>query len=125
MYNLTVEGLHTYYVQAGETPVLVHNDGGAPPGVWTINPARSTKIMNGGPFRANYYQQLPDTNGTVYWWSPDKAGHGSSTWKVFRETSKGLEWVADAGEDGTFIEGKHKGKTGLFIPWNKMKTVGC
>lgn len=24
-YNLTIEGLHTYYVLAGETPVLVHN----------------------------------------------------------------------------------------------------
>ncbi|WP_223773175.1 HYD1 signature containing ADP-ribosyltransferase family protein [Streptomyces sp. 135] len=30
-YNLTVEGLHTYYVLAGETPVLVHNSGGCPP----------------------------------------------------------------------------------------------
>jgi hypothetical protein len=27
MNNLTVENLHTYYVMAGETPVLVHNDG--------------------------------------------------------------------------------------------------
>ena len=26
-YNLTVDGLHTYYVLAGATPVLVHNDG--------------------------------------------------------------------------------------------------
>jgi RHS repeat-associated protein len=26
-YNLTVSGLHTYYVLAGETPVLVHNSG--------------------------------------------------------------------------------------------------
>nr|MDT0662605.1 RHS repeat-associated core domain-containing protein [Micromonospora sp. DSM 115978] len=25
VFNLTVEGLHTYHVQAGETPVLVHN----------------------------------------------------------------------------------------------------
>ena len=25
VYNLTVEGIRTYYVQAGETPVLVHN----------------------------------------------------------------------------------------------------
>ena len=24
-YNLTVDDLHTYYVLAGETPVLVHN----------------------------------------------------------------------------------------------------
>ncbi|WP_430791339.1 RHS repeat-associated core domain-containing protein [Actinoplanes sp. G11-F43] len=27
-YNLTVAGIHTYYVLAGNTPVLVHNDGG-------------------------------------------------------------------------------------------------
>ncbi|WP_461025831.1 polymorphic toxin-type HINT domain-containing protein [Streptomyces sparsus] len=27
-YNLTVEGIHTYYVLAGETPVLVHNSNG-------------------------------------------------------------------------------------------------
>ncbi|MFI0811876.1 polymorphic toxin-type HINT domain-containing protein [Streptomyces echinatus] len=28
MYNLTVSDLHTYYVLAGNTPVLVHNSGG-------------------------------------------------------------------------------------------------
>ena len=28
-YNLTIADLHTYYVLAGTTPVLVHNDGGA------------------------------------------------------------------------------------------------
>jgi RHS repeat-associated protein len=27
VYNLTVDGLHTYYVLVGDTPVLVHNDG--------------------------------------------------------------------------------------------------
>lgn len=27
-YNLTVSGLHTYYVLAGSVPILVHNDGG-------------------------------------------------------------------------------------------------
>ncbi|MET9483282.1 polymorphic toxin-type HINT domain-containing protein [Streptomyces sp. NPDC006638] len=30
MYNLTVEGLHTYYVLAGSAPVLVHNAGECP-----------------------------------------------------------------------------------------------
>ncbi|MEU2776800.1 polymorphic toxin-type HINT domain-containing protein [Streptomyces sp. NPDC007162] len=29
-YNLTVEQLHTYYVLAGQTPVLVHNSGAGP-----------------------------------------------------------------------------------------------
>ena len=28
-YNLTIDDVHTYYVLAGETPVLVHNDGDA------------------------------------------------------------------------------------------------
>ncbi|WP_432181382.1 polymorphic toxin-type HINT domain-containing protein [Streptomyces sp. NBC_00063] len=32
MYNLTVEQLHTYYVLAGKTPVLVHNTCGASAG---------------------------------------------------------------------------------------------
>ncbi|MFB8753091.1 polymorphic toxin-type HINT domain-containing protein [Streptomyces parvulus] len=31
-YNLTVEDLHTYYVLAGQTPVLVHNSNGCPTG---------------------------------------------------------------------------------------------
>ncbi|WP_162602676.1 LamG-like jellyroll fold domain-containing protein [Streptomyces spongiicola] len=29
-YDLSIEGLHTYHVLAGETPVLVHNSGGCP-----------------------------------------------------------------------------------------------
>ncbi|WP_082404538.1 Hint domain-containing protein [Saccharothrix sp. NRRL B-16348] len=28
-YNLTVESVHTYYVVAGQTPVLVHNSDGS------------------------------------------------------------------------------------------------
>jgi hypothetical protein len=30
VHNLTVDNLHTYYVLAGTTPVLVHNNGSAP-----------------------------------------------------------------------------------------------
>lgn len=33
-YNLTVDDLHTYYVLAGQTPVLVHNSGPACGSVW-------------------------------------------------------------------------------------------
>jgi hypothetical protein len=29
-YDLTIDSLHTYYVVAGDTPVLVHNDSGVP-----------------------------------------------------------------------------------------------
>lgn len=40
MYNLTVDQLHTYYVLAGSTPVLVHNSGGSDPGPGMANVGR-------------------------------------------------------------------------------------
>ena len=98
--------------------MLVHNDGG-----WTIDPAKSTAAMRGGPFGAMYYQQVADSKGNVFWWSPDKAGHGGSAWKVFRETSTGLEWYADADSNGNFMENKYKGNTGKFISFKDLKTV--
>jgi hypothetical protein len=77
----------------------------------------------GGPFGANYYQQIPDSNGDLFWWSPDKADHGGSTWKVYKETSTGLEWYSDADTQGDFMYDKHKGATGKFISFKDLKTV--
>jgi RHS repeat-associated protein len=51
-YNLTVAGIHTYYVLAGHTPVLVHNDGGdafTPGDIDTVEQHLSTL----DPFDAN------------------------------------------------------------------------
>ncbi len=59
---------------------------------------------------------------TKLWWSKDNAGHGTppSAWKVFDETSKSLEWKADADRYGDFIVGKHKGPTGTSIPFTEL-----
>ena len=57
---------------------------------------------------------------TKLWWSKDITGHAGSKWKVFKETDKGLKWIADADEYGNFIVGKHKGDIGKFIPWPKL-----
>ncbi|GGJ60861.1 polymorphic toxin-type HINT domain-containing protein [Streptomyces brasiliensis] len=52
MYNLTIDRLHTYYVLAGQTPVLVHNSGGwCGPGLRTaaeagISPNDAKRIQN-------------------------------------------------------------------------------
>jgi hypothetical protein len=59
---------------------------------------------------------------TKLWWSKDILGHGGSVWKVFDETSKSLEWKADADRYGDFIVGKHKGPTGTSIPFSEL---GC
>jgi len=57
---------------------------------------------------------------TGLWWAKDFAGHGGSAWKVFQETGKGLEWLADADKYGDYLGGKHKGPIGLFIPWKDL-----
>ncbi|MEW1828970.1 hypothetical protein [Streptomyces sp. NPDC088196] len=48
MYNLTVEELHTYYVLAGQTPVLVHNcDPNARGGIYTLRDADDNVVRAG------------------------------------------------------------------------------
>jgi hypothetical protein len=55
------------------------------------------------------------------WWAKDHAGHGGSAWKVFQGEPNGLRWYKDANQFGDFIEGKHKGPTGMFIPWSQTR----
>ncbi|EFC82514.1 Hedgehog/intein hint domain protein [Parafrankia sp. EUN1f] len=123
VYNLTVDDLHTYYVLAGTTPVLVHNSGGtcedAGRGLWQLTKEGSSKIMNGGPFRTTFYKSSSD--GT--WWTSDVTGHAGSAFKVYEETGTGLNWIADADEFGTYIVGKWKGGTGKFIPNSSLRGV--
>ena len=61
-------------------------------------------------------------DGTVY--SKDRAGHGGSAWKMFKETSKGFEWKADLDANGREMNDKHKGSTGKFIPKKEFSTNG-
>lgn len=54
------------------------------------------------------------------WWSKDRAGHGGSVFKVFKEQAKGLEWIFDADAIGNPIITKHKGPVGLFISYKDL-----
>ncbi|MCX5092643.1 polymorphic toxin-type HINT domain-containing protein [Streptomyces sp. NBC_00365] len=82
MYNLTVEQLHTYYVLAGATPVLVHNAGGDDPtyetsrqarlvamreaGLPTSLQPRSSTYYSGGYGQGGGYQYVYDYNGKTW-----------------------------------------------------------
>lgn len=74
----------------------------------------------GSSLRAGRFGTFSEHESTGLWWSRDNAGHGGSAWKVFEARSDGLHWIADADEFGDFIPGKHKGPTGLFIPWSDL-----
>ncbi|MFV2017116.1 RHS repeat-associated core domain-containing protein, partial [Micromonospora sp. LOL_023] len=51
VHNLTIADIHTYYVIAGNVPVLVHNDGGDVPKL-----TGSQTIWRGGPYRIDVEQ---------------------------------------------------------------------
>jgi hypothetical protein len=57
---------------------------------------------------------------TKLWWSKDRAGHGGSAYKVFKEGSKGLEWLFDADMLGNPIVGKYKGPIGVMLPYKDL-----
>jgi hypothetical protein len=108
-------------VLAGQTPVLVHNSNCdvAGRGLWQLTKEGSTKLLKGGPFKTTFYKSASD--GT--WWTPDVTGHGESAFKVYRETSKGLEWISDADKYGNYMPDKWKGDTGKFIPNSNLRGV--
>ena len=110
VYNLTVEGAHTYYVEAVDGKyVLVHNCKRTP--FRLPKDLFDKKVLVGG---RDYLREKV----SGLWWSSDTAGHGGSAFKVFKETSPGtLEWFRDADMYGDFIDPalKHKGEIGKYI----------
>ncbi|WP_405828921.1 RICIN domain-containing protein [Streptomyces sp. NBC_01176] len=62
-YNLTVENLHTYYVLAGTTPVLVHNADGCPTGTMVLgigehSDALAKEIEGGYTFNGDEFAEV-------------------------------------------------------------------
>ena len=76
-------------------------------------------MKGGGPFNTTFYRSASD--GT--WWTVDVAGHGGSAFKIYEETSNGLEWISDANVYGDYIVGKWKGGTGRVIPFSQLRGV--
>ena len=70
--------------------------------------------------QSNKFGKIYRDPQTKLWWSKDMTGHGGSCYKVFKEGAKGFEWHYDADALGKEIVGKHKGPTGLFIPYKEV-----
>ena len=64
-----------------------------------------------GKFYKDPSQKIGNRN---LWYSKDKAGHGGSKWKVFREFKKELKHFADTDATGKMLP-KHKGRPGQII----------
>ncbi|MFD7611822.1 polymorphic toxin-type HINT domain-containing protein [Streptomyces sp. NPDC059828] len=110
-YNLTVNDLHTYYVLAGATPVLVHNDGG-------YTPPPFDKILPGFP-DAKYVGKG----------SPKSGGGYRARWSL--PDGRILEWDSAHGTIEMWTNGKKNAKhmgefdpeSGKQLPGNKGRPV--
>jgi RHS repeat-associated protein len=83
MHNLTIADLHTYYVLAGNTPVLVHNEGGDDPSL--------------GDMKKLSDSQAKRIVGDVHEFKQDVVGRGakSSSYDVYIEKSTGNLYLMD------------------------------
>ncbi|MDX3855797.1 Hint domain-containing protein, partial [Streptomyces sp. AK02-01A] len=64
VYNLTVSDLHTYYVLAGTTPILVHNTDGGTCGV--VSPALANTADAGEMHGADFASEFRSPSGQMY-----------------------------------------------------------
>ncbi|WP_322763067.1 polymorphic toxin-type HINT domain-containing protein [Frankia sp. Cr2] len=102
VFNLTVEGLHTYYVEAGTTPVLVHNTNGgcappnlSPPGAGRKSAFNQAKRDSGIPTSMSPARVLPNVDrrgnpqpGYIYEFDIPAPGGGTRTVRI-REDAEG------------------------------------
>lgn len=72
--------------------------------------------------RSNEFGKFYRDPNTKLWWSKDRANHGGSMFKVFREQAKGLEWLYDADAFGNPILQKNKDPIGIFISFKDLIT---
>ncbi|MFE4591878.1 ricin-type beta-trefoil lectin domain protein [Streptomyces laurentii] len=87
-YNLTVSDLHTYYVLAGATPVLVHNDNNVPG--WAAGEIARIKAGQGTPRTVSLtdptqklYQGYESAKHAAKWGPHAQSGfQGSPEWEV-------------------------------------------
>ncbi|MFF3071737.1 polymorphic toxin-type HINT domain-containing protein [Kitasatospora sp. NPDC057936] len=71
-YNLTVEGLHTYFVLAGDRPLLVHNSSLCPSRIWQILQKLGRRPGDEGPTAGQVL--LRDGDNLVEWKGPVVSG---------------------------------------------------
>ncbi|WP_323138224.1 MULTISPECIES: toxin C-terminal domain-containing protein [unclassified Streptomyces] len=107
-FNLTVEGLHTYYVLAGETPVLVHNSNC---NLNTLTRAQSDDIAK----YLGYTKTKKLSAGKTPIWENKKAGGGQPKSITFDRTGHNKEAVFKGSNDrNPFQSTKDSARDGTY-----------
>ncbi|MFR9797801.1 polymorphic toxin-type HINT domain-containing protein [Streptomyces sp. MS06] len=111
MYNLTVDDLHTYYVLAGETPVLVHNSTPCTP---AIGPQRPTGVGD------DWVARAADNGKGSVWQKPGSTGNADML-RVMNPTGRypnGYVRFTNKHGQPIGLDGKPGSKADTHIPMN-------
>jgi RHS repeat-associated protein len=108
-YNLTVDGIHTYYVLAGNTPVLVHNTCAKPLGSHYIpTSAEAQQIIqnaergSSAAFKNDAYHRAPI-------WVQDQIAERGTVWRQFQRDRKNPDTMLHV-----TVPGEVNGKAGNY-----------
>ncbi|MFE5974366.1 polymorphic toxin-type HINT domain-containing protein [Streptomyces sp. NPDC056460] len=108
VYNLTVDNLHTYYVLAGETPVLVHNSNC---NLNTLTRAQSDDVAK----YLGYTKTKKLSAGKTPIWENKKAGGGQPKFITFDRTGHNKEAVFKGSNDrNPFQSTKDSARDGTY-----------
>ncbi len=105
-------------IGAGALGAVIIKNAIKPRGLWRLTEQGASRIVRHPKF-GKFYKSISD--GT--WWVVDRAKHGGSAFKVFKEEGGRLKWIADADEFGNYIENKHKSAVGLIINMKDLEFV--
>jgi hypothetical protein len=99
-YNLSVEGIHTYYVLAGNTPVLVHNTGPCDGDEDGIDHAKNRHLKNGPEWdeQAGYFDDDVDF--------ADLARGTAGQLGIYQKDYGTIKYVINAGRTVGYSQGK-------------------
>ncbi|SNR28214.1 intein N-terminal splicing region/RHS repeat-associated core domain-containing protein [Actinoplanes regularis] len=111
-YNLTIADIHTYYVIAGNTPVLVHNEGEG------RGPWGNAHPWTGGDFPIGGARDAPGPKGGIYYRTNDQGA--ITNYAVYDEDGMILRRVDLTGNTHRGVETPH------MQPWtyNENKKTG-
>jgi hypothetical protein len=125
-YDLAISGLHTYYVLAGETPVLVHN---APANCKLSNTIGKFADQRFGRILANWFPgshiESQFRIWTPYGWrEADYAVRDGGGWKLFEVKANKSRYTKTQRKKDTWIENNLGWKT-TVVRMSQPCPVGC
>ena len=113
-------------IDSPQTSMVLMKSSDLPEGFkWDVKePKEATKVGEHGQFGKIYKDPTQMVGTKEVWWTKDRAGHGGSKYKLYKEEKREFKWMADLDETGKVLVNKHKGPRGRDIDKSRINWKG-